>query len=266
MADLSSLKTDAGTIRDASQQNENTAFRIGTWLVDLIEFLTNTSIEAVMTGIVPAVTADGIALTLSFQKADGSTFTKIITLPLADAEKAGLMSPAMVSKIATMQSSINAINTKNAEQDDNITALQGDVSAVATKNTTQDSQIQGLNTLVEQNSVNIENVTDTANTNKNNITALQGDVSDNASAIDALQKSAVSKHQELTDKIDATNEFIVQVETTCNTRQDEADVKNAEQDTKMKSLDNIDELILIRLEEMQLSIDSLSQRVKALEN
>lgn len=215
--DLNTLKSNAGIIRDATLPEENTAFRLGSWLVSLIEFLTDTSIEAVMTGIVPAVTADGIALTLSFQKADGSTFTKIITLPLADAEKAGLMSPAMVSKIATMQSSINAINTKNAEQDDNITALQDYVS-------------------------------------------------DNASAIDALQKSAVSKHQELTDKIDANNEFIAQVESTCNTRQDEADVKNAEQDTKMKALDNIDEQILIRLDEMQLSIDSLSQRVKALEN
>lgn len=39
MADLNTLKTDAGTIRDASQQNENTAFRIGTWLVELIEHL-----------------------------------------------------------------------------------------------------------------------------------------------------------------------------------------------------------------------------------
>lgn len=264
--DLNTLKTNAGIIRDATLPEENTAFRLGSWLVSLIEFLTDTSIEAVMTGIVPAVTADGIALALSFQKADGSTFTKFITLPLADAEKAGLMSPAMVAKIAAMQSSINAINTKNAEQDDNITALQSDVSSVAKKNTTQDSQIQGLSTLVEQNSVNIENVTGTANTNKNNITALQGDVSDNASAIDALQKNAVSKHQELTDKIDANNEFIAQVESTCNTRQDEADAKNAEQDAKMKSLDNIDENILIRLDEMQLSIDSLSQRVKALEN
>lgn len=39
MADLNTLKTDAGTIRDASQQNENTAFRIGSWLLELIAFL-----------------------------------------------------------------------------------------------------------------------------------------------------------------------------------------------------------------------------------
>lgn len=163
------------------------------------------------------------------------------------------------AKDDTQDGSIETIKSKNAEQDGLISSLQK-------VNTTQTEQIQGLNTLVEQNSVNIENVTDTANTNKNNITALQGDVSDNASAIDSLQKNAVSKHQELTDKIDANNEFISQVESTCNSRQDEADVKNAEQDAKMKSLDNIDEQILIRLEEMQLSIDALSQRVKALEN
>jgi hypothetical protein len=39
MADLNTLKTDAGTIRDASLQNENTAFRVGSWLVELIEHL-----------------------------------------------------------------------------------------------------------------------------------------------------------------------------------------------------------------------------------
>lgn len=255
MADLNSLKQDAGTIRDASQQNENTAFRVGSWLVELIEFLTNTSIEAVMTSIIPSVTADGIVLTINYQKADGTTFSNSITLPLADAEKAGLMSPTMVAKISAIQSSINAINTKNVEQDDSITALEGAVSSVAQKNSIQDAQIQGLTTLLEQNAVALENVTDKADDNKAKIATIQSDITDNAAAIDALQKSSV-----------ANNLHINNVEQHCNERQDECDTKNAEQDKSLENLDKIDEQILIRLDEMQLAIDSLTQRVNALGN
>lgn len=266
MADLSSLKTDAGTIRDASQQNENTAFRIGSWLVDLIEFLTNTTIEAVMTSIIPSVTADGIVLTINYQKADGTTFSNSITLPLADAEKAGLMSPDMVARISALQSSINAINTKNAEQDNSIASLQSAVNAGTQKNATQDSQIQGLTELVETNRTDIENATKKADDNRTDISTLQGNVSTNAADIDALQKSTVANKQELSAQIEANNTHINNVEQHCNERQDEADTKNAEQDTAIKNLDKIDENILLRLDEMQLAIDSLTQRVNALDN
>lgn len=227
MADLNTLKTDAGSIRDASLQNENTAFRVGSWLVDLIEFLTNTTIEAVMTSIIPSVTADGIVLTINYQKADGTTFSNSITLPLADAEKAGLMSPAMVNKI----------------------------TSITSKNSTQDQQIQNLSTLVDQNLANIENVTNLANSNKDKITVLQSATSDNAAAIDALQKSAV-----------ANNEYIGTVEQHCNERQDNTDIKNKELENQIKSLQNVDENTLIRIDEMQIAIDSLSQRVKYLED
>lgn len=266
MADLNTLKTDAGTIRDASQQNENTAFRIGSWLVDLIEFLTNTSIEAVMTSIIPSVTADGIVLTINYQKADGTTFSNSITLPLADAEKAGLMSPEMVAKISSLQSSINAINTKNAEQDDSITALEGAVSSVAQKNSIQDAQIQGLTGLVETNRTDIENATKKADDNRTDISTLRDSVSTNAADIDALQKNAVANKQELVEQIEANNLHINTVEQHCNERQDVCDTKNEEQDKNLKNLDKIDEQILIRLDEMQLAIDSLTQRVNALEN
>ena len=266
MADLSSLKTDAGTIRDASQQNENTAFRIGSWLVDLIEFLTNTTIEAVMTSIIPSVTANGIVLTINYQKADGTTFSNSISLPLADATKAGLMSPDMVARISALQSSINAINTKNAEQDNSIASLQSAVSTGTQKNSTQDEQIQGLTGLVETNRTDIENATKKADDNRTDISTLQESVSTNAADIDALQKNAVANKQELSDRIDANNQQINNVEQHCNERQDVCDTKNAEQDNTIQNLGRIDENILLRLDEMQLSIDSLSQRVKALEN
>lgn len=259
MADLNTLKTDAGTIRDASQQNENTAFRIGSWLVDLIEFLTNTSIEAVMTSIIPSVTADGIVLTINYQKADGTTFSNSITLPLADAEKAGLMSPTMVAKIS-------AINTKNAEQDNSIASLQSAVNAGTQKNATQDSQIQVLTELVESNSTDIENATKKADDNRTDISTLRVSVSTNTADIDALQKNAVANKQELSAQIEANNLHINTVEQHCNERQDVCETKNEEQDKSIENLDKIDEQILLRLDEMQLAIDSLTQRVNALGN
>lgn len=266
MADLNTLKTDAGTIRDASQQNENTAFRVGSWLVDLIEFLTNTTIEAVMTSIVPSVTADGIVLAINYQKADGTTFSNSFTLPLADAEKAGLMSPDMVARISALQSSINAINTKNAEQDNSIDSLQSAVNAGTQKNATQDAQIQGLTGLVEANRTDIENATKKADDNRTDISTLRDSVSTTAADIDALQKNAVANKQELSDRIDANNLHINNVEQHCNERQDVCETKNAEQDKSLENLDKIDEQILIRLDEMQLAIDSLTQRVNALGN
>lgn len=266
MADLNTLKTDAGTIRDASQQNENTAFRIGSWLIGLIEFLTSATAKSVITSIVPSVTADGIVLTLNYQKDDGSTFSNTITLPLADATKAGLMSPTMVAKISSLQSSINAINTKNAEQDNSIASLQGAVSTGNQKNATQDSQIQGLTELVETNRTDIENATKKADDNRTDISTLRDSVSTNAADIDALQKNAVANKQELVEQIEANNMYIYTVEQHCNERQGVCETKNAEQDKNLENLDKIDEQILIRLDEMQLSIDSLTQRVKALEN
>ena len=266
MADLTTLKTDAGTIRDASLQNENTAFRVGSWLVELIEFLTNTTIEAVMTSIIPSVTADGIVLTINYQKADGTTFSNSITLPLADAEKAGLMSPDMVARISAFQSSINAINTKNAEQDNSIASLQSAVNAGTQKNATQDAQIQGLTGLVEANRTDIENATKKADDNKTDISTLRESISANAADIDALQKNAVANKQGLEAQIEANNLHINNVEQHCNERQDVCETKNAEQDKSLENLDKIDEQILIRLDEMQLAIDALTQRVNALDN
>ena len=68
------------------------------------------------------------------------------------------------------------------------------------------------------------------------------------------------------EQIEANNLHINTVEQHCNERQDECDTKNAEQDTAIKNLGRIDENVLLRLDEMQISIDSLTQRVKALEN
>lgn len=97
MADLSSLKTDAGTIRDASQSQENTAFRVGSWLVNLIDFLSETTAEAVITNISISSNAGGTDFTLDFQNSEGLPFSKTISIPVADANKAGLLTPKMLS-------------------------------------------------------------------------------------------------------------------------------------------------------------------------
>lgn len=111
MADLNTLKTDAGTIRDASQQNENTAFRIGSWLINLIDFLSEMTADAVITDIIPSVEDDGIDLTFLLKKNDGTTFTSIITLPLADATNAGLMSPQMVHSLGVQANKMSIIGS-----------------------------------------------------------------------------------------------------------------------------------------------------------
>ena len=176
MADLNSLKQDAGIIRDASQSQENTAFRVGSWLVSLIEFLTDTTIEAVITGIAHSVNADGIVLNISYQKADGSTFTSMTTIPIATVDKAGLFSPTMVAELAKLRTDVNASTSRNNVQDTTIAGLQSDVSAVKTKNTSQDSRIDGVENIAKTANNAVETLGADVSIVKSNIATLQSEV------------------------------------------------------------------------------------------
>lgn len=192
---------------------------------------------------------------------------------IAIGETISALSSQFLAEVASLESKINEqeraiadLQNENDAQDNSIASLQSAVNAGTQKNATQDSQIQGLTGLVETNRTDIENATKKADDNRTDISTLRDSVSTNAADIDALQKNAVANKQELSDRIDANNLHINNVEQHCNERQDVCETKNAEQDKSLESLDKIDEQILIRLEEMQLSIDSLTQRVKALEN
>ena len=274
--DLVSLKSDAGIIRDASQSQENTAFRVGSWLVNLIEFLTKTTVEAVITSIIPAVNADGIVLTINYQKADGSTFYNTITLPIADVTKSGLMSPEMVNKIAAMQSSINAINAINADQsariealenttathrnsienineknltqDNSISVLQGDISEIKEKDKAQDSRIENNEQILEEVSANAELALSEAQGNKSTLSELQKDVSNNGSDIVAMQASIVKAANDISEILTRMNtqdvnilnlsEYIGSVEQICNERQDVFDTQIANILQRISTLEN----------------------------
>lgn len=281
--DLNELKTDAGIIRDASQAEENTAFRVGSWLVNLIEFLTDTTIEAVITSIEPSVTATGIVLTINYQKADGSTFSNTITLPIADATKSGLMSPEMVDKIASLQSLVNTAGAKNTEQDTAIATLQQSITNHGQSITDLDSRLDALDSLTEQINTTMETAGATAQANASRIKTLETDVTGNTGDIAALQQSIANHGQSINDlttradEQDATitslSTSVTAVEQECRERQDVCDTKNSEQDTAIAALQSYDDNTTVRLEEMQLALDTavnditaLKQRINALEN
>lgn len=281
--DLNELKTDAGIIRDASQAEENTAFRVGSWLVNLIEFLTDTTIEAVITSIEPSVTATGIVLTINYQKADGSTFSNTITLPIADATKSGLMSPEMVDKIASLQSLVNTAGAKNTEQDTAIATLQQSITNHGQSITDLDSRLDALDSLTEQINTTVETAGATAQANASRIKTLETDVTGNTGDIAALQQSIANHGQSINDlttradEQDATitslSTSVTAVEQECRERQDVCDTKNSEQDTAIAALQSYDDNTTVRLEEMQLALDTavnditaLKQRINALEN
>lgn len=281
--DLNELKTDAGIIRDASQAEENTAFRVGSWLVNLIEFLTDTTIEAVITSIEPSVTATGIVLTINYQKADGSTFSNTITLPIADATKSGLMSPEMVDKIASLQSLVNTAVAKNTEQDTAIATLQQSITNHGQSINDLDSRLDALDSLTEQINTTMETAGATAQANASRIKTLETDVTGNTGDIAALQQSIANHGQSINDlttradEQDATitslSTSVTAVEQECRERQDVCDTKNSEQDTAIAALQSYDDNTTVRLEEMQLALDTavnditaLKQRINALEN
>ena len=116
MSKLYDLLSQAAVIRDATDEKENTALRVGTMFVDFIqaclEVLPYEIINASLTTCVEGETSFVIHYgTVDY---DGQTHTRHITIPLVSSNKAGLMSPAMIDEfnqaLTNLQNSIIAIN------------------------------------------------------------------------------------------------------------------------------------------------------------
>lgn len=98
MAKIQSLLPQAQTIRDASVVGENTALRVGSMFVSLIQAILTTLPAEVIdaSGISSTTTETGYIITFKTIKDDGSIDSRQITIPIASSTETGLMTTEQV--------------------------------------------------------------------------------------------------------------------------------------------------------------------------
>lgn len=101
MAILESLLPDAAAVRDAVDEGENTALRVGQLFVSIIR-----SIGAVIppetfdaSGITVSADESGVSITFKTVLESGESSVRTVNIPAATDTQAGLITPAILSKI-----------------------------------------------------------------------------------------------------------------------------------------------------------------------
>ncbi|WP_304968289.1 hypothetical protein [uncultured Duncaniella sp.] len=121
MATIQSLLTQAAVIRDATAEGENTALRVGSMFVSLIQAIVATLPSELLdaSGISYSAGESNFLITFNAVSSDGSTSKKQIIIPAASQGNAGLLTPAKlkevndaVASVADCLTKVNQANTK----------------------------------------------------------------------------------------------------------------------------------------------------------
>lgn len=101
MAKIDSLLSRASEVRDATLEKENTALRVGSLFVDLIQTITAVLPREILEASGISVAASASDVTISYKKIlnDGSAGTGRITIPAVTETGAGVITPALLAQI-----------------------------------------------------------------------------------------------------------------------------------------------------------------------
>lgn len=101
MAKIDSLLSRASEVRDATLEKENTALRVGSLFVDLIQTITAVLPREILEASGISVAASASDVTISYKKIlnDGSAGTGRITIPAVTETGAGVITPALLARI-----------------------------------------------------------------------------------------------------------------------------------------------------------------------
>lgn len=159
MSTYDQLKSNAAVIRDATLEKENTAWRVGSVLLEIIAAIDNaTPIEAIDASTIAVEKSEtDITITYGVQTEDGTMHQDGISIPLATENNAGLISPELYAKL------LNAVETStlNSRIDEVLTAVDAtdqDVAQLQTsmgQNNTTDAAQQAA---IDANTKNIANL------------------------------------------------------------------------------------------------------------
>lgn len=130
---IKDLLTQAAVIRDAATQGENTAMRVGTLFVDLVQRIVDTlSAEALSAlGLRTTATEDKIIITYKTVDAGGTAKDASVTLPSATTATAGVMSSAQLAAINNATQDISSIIQRLTTSETSIKTATDSTKAVA---------------------------------------------------------------------------------------------------------------------------------------
>ncbi len=128
MSKFSNLLPDAAVIRDATNESENTASRIGGLFVSIIQTIIATMPEVHIDGdSIDFKTSENDFIIYMKKKLDDGTDVPItITIPAASTTKAGLFTPALLTEL---QNSISAETKRAMAAEGNLNVMDGNLNA-----------------------------------------------------------------------------------------------------------------------------------------
>lgn len=113
MSKLNNLLQQAAVIRDATEEHENTAVRVGTMFVDFIQSCIDVLPKEIVdaTGISTSTSETNFVVRYRTIDDTGSSVSKSITIPAASSDNAGLLSTSLLAEINQAVSSVvNAVS------------------------------------------------------------------------------------------------------------------------------------------------------------
>ena len=157
MSKLTNLLPLAATVRDATEEYENSASRIGGLFVSILQALIDTMPEAMIDGATLSHQASESTFIISMKKRldDGSEVPLNITIPAASTANAGLLTPALLAELRTALNS--AVNTANTALN-GATSANSSIASISTTVTTLQNGLTSIETKVLQNMANIDGI------------------------------------------------------------------------------------------------------------
>ncbi len=130
---IKDLLTQAAVIRDAAAEGENTAMRVGSMLIDLVQRIVDTLSADALSALGLRITASTETVTVTYKTVDagGSAKDVSVTLPAATPKTAGMMSSASLAAINKATQDILALVTRIDASDGSIKAASDAAKAVS---------------------------------------------------------------------------------------------------------------------------------------
>ena len=155
MGKLTNLLPQAAAVRDATEEYENSASRVGSLFVSIIQAIIDTVPEALIDGSTVSFTASETNFIISMKKRlnDGSLVPITITIPAASTANAGLLTPAL---LAELRAGINSASNAAATAQNGANSANRTLSEVITSISTMRDGMATVETKVIENSANIE--------------------------------------------------------------------------------------------------------------
>lgn len=130
---IKDLLTQAAVIRDAAAEGENTAMRVGSMLIDLVQRIVDTLSADALSALGLRITASAETVTVTYKTVDaGGTAKDVsVTLPAATTATAGMMSSASLAAINKATQDILSIVNRIDAADSSIKAASDAAKAVS---------------------------------------------------------------------------------------------------------------------------------------